>query len=416
MIHQHANVIFNKANPWRAAKSMLRGATVSGLCGALLLACMGTAAAAPLPTTLITTDARDNIAINNAGTLAYTNSFGDVLTTTTGGTTTTIAQAQSFGTLLSAPRINDNGQVAFVLGGDPFSPGRGVALASGGSTTVLADTSTPSPSGGTFLSFPSGFSNIGLNANGDVAFPARAASGGTFLASGGSLSSAAVVGDSLGTYGTVSNFCGVAGIDNTGRVFSTVDTSMGAQAIVASSGSSDVVVVASGDPAPGGGTFGSLGCATALANTVVQTNGVVVFFANINTGSDPTSGIFAAANGQITPVAVAGQNLHGGLGKVQFFSPSSIAVNDNCQIAFRAGIKKGSQTLTGLFTFSANGFEAAVLEGDVAPDSGTFADVAGGDVSVAFANGNLAFRGTTSLGTQGTFLATPATIATCGEF
>jgi hypothetical protein len=412
MKNKHANFISRKASSWSAAQNVVRGVVLSSLCCLLALAYVSTATAAtPEPVAqLITADARGNIAINNAGTLAYTNAAGDVLTITTGGTVTTIAQAQDFGTPLSAPQINDNDQVAFALGSDSF--GQGVALNSGGSTTVLANTSTTSPSGGTFLSFPAGFSNIGLNAGGDVAFPARAASGGTFLASGGGLSSAAVVGDSLGAYGTVSNFCGVAGIDNTGRVISAVETSTGAQAIVASVGGSDVVLVASGDPAPGGGTFGLLGCATVLANTVVQPNGLVVFFANANS----KDGIFGVLNGQITRIVTTGQNLHGGLGKVQFFSPSNIAANDNCQIAFRAGVEKANNTLSGLFTYSANGFKAVALEGDAAPDGGTFAEVAGGDVAVAFANGYLAFRGATTFGTQGAFLAAPAAVATCGEF
>jgi hypothetical protein len=157
---------------------------------------------------------------------------------------------------------------------------------------------------------------------------------------------------------------------------------------------SPVVLQGAAAPGTGGGAFASF---TRVAPVSGQGN--LVFIAAL-AGGAAKSGVFRAAGGAITPVALQGQpapGTHGG--RYTYFADA--VVNDAGHVAFVASVVKGSAR-SGLFVAAGEEVTPAALRGQAAPGGGSY----GTFRSLAIApDGAVAFFAKTSPSGSGVFLA-----------
>lgn len=149
-------------------------------------------------------------------------------------------------------------------------------------------------------------------------------------------------------------------------------------------------LVTVGDSSPDGGIF------TSLLQPAMNNLGQVAFPANTSGGAQ--SGVFLAANGQITEVF----NQHAtapGFGEVG--PPQAAGLNDRGQVVFVSAPVSGNT----LFLFSQGAFTRVASTGDTAPGGGTFTTFFFNQGDGPFINhrGDVVFGASTSIG-QGVYL------------
>ena len=210
------------------------------------------------------------------------------------------------------PSLNEAGQIAFqgYASGDSSS---GVFLFSpDGSVGRIARQGQPSPEGDTFTyaSAPS------LNNAGQVAFNGQLLDslGGVYLSSAGEIARVAGQGDPIDREPRFIN-SPPQGIDATGTVLFTSTTFPGGTGLFV--GAPVIAIARLGDPAPGGGVFNSLESSLATMNA----SGTVVFAAA--TTFNNTYGLYSFSNGALSRVAASGDPAPGG-GTFSFFSAPAI--------------------------------------------------------------------------------------------
>jgi len=295
---------------------------------------------------------------------------------------------------ISPSMLNDSGQAVFwgstlssTSGGDGvflFTPG------AGGSIAKIAVSGDPAPGGGTFQSFNlnsiSIFGSAAVNASGQVAFGASTSIGvGIFVgSSGGSPQKLVTSGDSLAG-GTVSSQVNLnlSSFNDGGAVAFTSAINFSGPPIVTKigvfegkAGNAIQTVVLSGTPAPdtGGGTFS---IAASSADVQVNSEGDVVFSANV-TGGTATSGYFRALkSAPLQAIALQGQPVPGGLGTftdipASFVSGGNFVLGPQGTMAFvNTFVTGGGATPRGDFgvTFDGTPFDV-ISPGDSVPGTG----------------------------------------------
>jgi hypothetical protein len=132
------------------------------------------------------------------------------------------------------------------------------------------------------------------------------------------------------------------------------------------------LVVASGQPAPTGGTFDRFDIASQPIVAPVNARGHVAFYASV-IRSKTAEGIFLATGQQFVKVAVVGDAVPGG-GKLSEFAKHPIpALNDSDKVAFGAAVA-GAHATEGVFVASEGTLQVIALSGTDAPGipTGTF--------------------------------------------
>jgi hypothetical protein len=158
-------------------------------------------------------------------------------------------------------------------------------------------------------------------------------------------------------------------------------------------------VAALGDPVPGGGTLSEFAKHPVPA---LNDAGKVAFGAAI-AGARASEGLLLADNGTLKTIALSGTDAPGIVSGtfVEFDLP---ALNDVDDVVFVATIRRGRETLPVLYLWSNGRLRKLVAAGDLAPGGGTFAQFG---VPAINNNGLVAFPATIERGTVlgGLFLA-----------
>ena len=304
-------------------------------------------------------DGFGNIAINNAGTVAWEGGTLDGLgipasgiLSSSGGSVTVIANSSGPLRGFSPPAIDDNGTVAFV--GTFDAGGNALFSGSGGLITTIADRS------GIF----NGFSSVDADASGALVFNARLDTGGGrkyFLASGGTINTIATLGGgppSISGSGVVA-FVGTTASGSRGiftvaggtltRIPTAGIRGFGGWARVNDSGTA---VFQAGLPGGGAGiVIGDANGISVVADTSlafsefgagsvgINNAGTVTFLARF--GADG-SGIFTGPDLLNDKIIATGDSLLGStVVRVEYVG----AINEAGQIAFAAFLADGNQGL-----------------------------------------------------------------------
>jgi hypothetical protein len=246
---------------------------------------------------------------------------------------------------------------AELAGGPPTAPATYAVQA-------LLLTGQPAPDGGTFTEF----SDPALNDRGHLAFAAITsapqAHTGVYLRANGRTSTLALAGRPAPTGGTFTVFNDVILGDRDTVVFLGRTTDRVAhQGLYLTKGSRTAPVVATGQPAPGGGAF------TDFANPTINAQDVVAFIGRLDQGAH--EGIFTSTEGTITPAALTGQPAPTG-GTFQFFLDGSPAQNDRGDIAFIAAT--APRGMFGVFVLLRGRPVPVVTTDDDAPVGGAFTE------------------------------------------
>jgi len=257
----------------------------------------------------------------------------------------------------AAQAINAEGVVLF--GGSSFPGGYGLFKGA----NLVVRVGAPAPGGGVFT--PLG-SFQATTVQDQVAFRARTTLGrfGIFLAADDVLTRIAAEGEPAPGGGTFS-LPDVPAINNRGEIaFAAMlfPTSLG-YGLFSFSKEQSQRLLATGDPAPGGGSF--LFFFSASLNDVGQ----LAFLAS----TAPTGrwGIYLWSEGSAQTIAESGGPAPGG-GTFDFDSPAPIfapSLNHPGQVAFAARLSTGN---SGLFLFSDRVIRSIVRPGDPVPGGGTF--------------------------------------------
>jgi hypothetical protein len=210
---------------------------------------------------------------------------------------------------VDAPSLNDRGAVALVA-----SVRRGresveaLYVAAEGKLRKIVVEGDPAPAGGTF----SGFGPPALNASGALVFAAvvegKAVPGGVFVAEKEQVRMLVGAGDDTPAGGIFLKFSERLAFNDSGAAAFTAIIKNGpaAEGIFLVDGGRVRKVVATGDPAPGGGTFSHFGLWPALDGS-----GHVAFTAAVD-GGPIQVGAFVASAGGLERVAAVGDPLPGG--------------------------------------------------------------------------------------------------------
>jgi hypothetical protein len=134
------------------------------------------------------------------------------------------------------------------------------------------------------------------------------------------------------------------------------------------------LVVASGQPAPGGGAFDRFDVAAQPVAAPVNAGGSVAFYASV-VRANAREGIFLATGSRIVKVAALGDAVPGGGTLSEFAKHPLPALNDAGRVAFGAAIA-GARASEGVFLAADGTLKAIALSGTDAPGimSGTFAE------------------------------------------
>jgi hypothetical protein len=124
-------------------------------------------------------------------------------------------------------------------------------------------------------------------------------------------------------------------------------------------------VVRSGLPAPGGGRFDRFDVTSQPVVAPVNARGQVAFYATV-LRAPAREGIFLADAGRITKVAAFGDAVPGGGTLAEFTAHPLPALNAAGHVAFAAGIAGGRST-DGIFLAGEDGLRVIALAGDDAP-------------------------------------------------
>jgi hypothetical protein len=134
------------------------------------------------------------------------------------------------------------------------------------------------------------------------------------------------------------------------------------------------LVVASGQPAPGGGAFDRFDVAAQPIAAPVNADGWIAFYSSV-VRSNAREGIFLATGSRILKVAALGDSVPGGGTLSEFAKHPLPALNDAGNIAFGAAIV-GARASEGLFLAANGSLKAIALSGTEAPGilAGTFVE------------------------------------------
>jgi hypothetical protein len=156
-------------------------------------------------------------------------------------------------------------------------------------------------------------------------------------------------------------------------------------------------VVATGQAAPGGGSFDRFDVNTQPVIAPVNAKGHVAFYATL-IRSKATEGIFLAKGAEIVRVAAVGDPVPGG-GRLSEFAKHPVpSLNDAGKVAFVAAVA-GARASEGVFLFDGGKLTAIALSGAEAPQvfSGTFAEF---DVPVLNNRDEIVFAATVRKGRE----------------
>jgi hypothetical protein len=162
----------------------------------------------------------------------------------------------------------------------------------------------------------------------------------------------------------------IAPVNGRGEVafFATLSRGKSDEGLFLRQGARIVAVAREGLMVPGAGRLSGFGRhpVPALSET-----GTVAFAATV-TGTRATEGIFTWSRGRVQPVAVSGTPAPGMAAGV-FQSLDAPAVNARGDVAFLATVRRGRESLEGVFVRRAGGTLGKVIaQGDPAPAGGTF--------------------------------------------
>lgn len=157
------------------------------------------------------------------------------------------------------------------------------------------------------------------------------------------------------------------------------------------------LVVASGQAAPGGGSFNRFDVNSQPIVAPVNRRGQVAFYASL-ARSKATEGIFLATASRITKAAAVGDPVPGGGVLSEFARHPLPALNDAGKIAFGAAIA-GARATEGIFLAADDRVKAIALSGADAPGipNGTFVEF---DAPVLNNRDEIAFVGTVRRGRE----------------
>ncbi len=248
---------------------------------------------------------------------------------------------------------------------------------------AVALTGQRTPEGGVFTEF----SDPALNERGSLAFAAltsgQQAHAAVYLRVNERISTLVASGQAAPTGGAfrVFNDVTLSGRDTVVFLGRTSDR-VAHQGLYLARNGTIVPVVATGQPAPGGGAFSD------FANPTINARDVVAFVGRIGQGG--REGIFTSGEGSIIPVALSGQPSPIG-GTFQFFVDGSPAQNDRGEIAFIAAI--APRGTFGVFVLLGGRPIPVVTTEDEAPSGGAFTEFG----SLMFTNpGTVGFVGRTA--------------------
>lgn len=265
--------------------------------------------------------------------------------------------------------VNARGEVAFFATLLRARSGEGLFLAGPTAIVKIAAEGDPAPGGGTLSGF--GRHPIpALNDAGDVAFAAAVAGGktveGIFVRSRGRLRAVAVAGGPAPGLpsGTLAALDAPA-LNARGDVAFLATVRRGretVEAIYLHAGERLTKVVAQGDAAPAGGTFGGFG------PPALNDAGVIAFAAVVEGRAVP-GGVFLASREGLRMLVGAGDEAPTG-GIFAKFS-ERLALNDAGAVAFTA-VLKSAPTQAAVFVAGEGRPRIIVAIGDAAPGGGTF--------------------------------------------
>ena len=157
------------------------------------------------------------------------------------------------------------------------------------------------------------------------------------------------------------------------------------------------LVVASGQAAPGGGSFNRFDVSSQPIVAPVNSRGQVAFYASV-ARAKATEGIFLATASRITKAAAVGDAVPGGGVLSEFARHPLPALNDVGKIAFGASVA-GARATEGIFLFADDRLKAIALSGADAPgvQNGTFVEF---DAPVLNNRDEIAFVGTVRRGRE----------------
>src|SRR5215468_1652621 len=124
-------------------------------------------------------------------------------------------------------------------------------------------------------------------------------------------------------------------------------------------------VIQSGAPAPGGGRFDRFDVTAQPIVAPVNARGQVAFYATV-LHAPAREGIFLVEGGQVTKVAAFGDSVPGGGTLAEFGAHPLPSLNSAGHVAFGAQVAGGRAT-EGVFLAGAQGLRAIALAGDDAP-------------------------------------------------
>src|SRR5215467_6085242 len=207
---------------------------------------------------------------------------------------------------IDAPALNDRGDVAFLAS---VRRGREIVEAIytfvGGRATKVVAQGDPAPAGGTFA----GFGPPAIDNRRRVAFAAvvegRAVPGGVFVADGSSMRMLTGAGNETPIGGIFAKFSERVALNEAGTVAFTamLKNAEAAQGVFVADDRGVRKVVALGEPAPGGGTFGHFSLWPALG-----ADGATAFAAAVD-DSAVQVGVFVASGGGVHRVMALGDDL-----------------------------------------------------------------------------------------------------------
>ena len=139
------------------------------------------------------------------------------------------------------------------------------------------------------------------------------------------------------------------------------------EAIFLATGNGFVKVAGVGDPVPGGGKLSEF-----AKHPIPALNDAdkVVFGAAV-AGARATEGVFLAAEGTLKAIALSGADAPG-VPTGTFVEFDAPAINNWDEIAFVATVRRGRETLEALYLYTAGKLRKLVVEGDPTPRGGTF--------------------------------------------
>src|SRR5260221_2727652 len=157
------------------------------------------------------------------------------------------------------------------------------------------------------------------------------------------------------------------------------------------------LVVASGQAAPGGGSFNRFDVSSQPIVAPVNNRGQIAFYASV-ARAKATEGIFLATVSGITKAAAVGDAVPGGGVLSEFARHPLPALNDAGKVAFGATVA-GARATEGIFLAAEGRVKAIALSGTDAPGvrNGTFVDF---DAPVLNNRDDIAFVGTVRRGRE----------------